>query len=181
MTSVSFSTPAASLIVPIGPAGSGKSTLLNQVATALGDPGFRFGNDDVRLLCGGVFVLGASGQVAHAARSLVAARLAHGLPAALDCTHTSEKVRATAITLAHNAHAKAIALLCVVPLAEVQRRNVARDVSLHVPRAVVATMAAATQELTPKALLAEGFDAVYTFDEHVTDLEIFFTTEEAPS
>ena len=177
MTTLTFVTPASTLVVPIGAAGSGKSTLLNQVAASLRDPGFRFGNDDVRrTVCGGKFVMDTSSKVSLAARSMVAARLAHGLPAALDCTNHNEKARADALTLANEAGVRTLALLCVAPLDVVLARNAARTEELQVPEFIVTSMYESVHALTPQDLLDAGFDEVHVFDENVTELVIEFVS-----
>jgi len=177
MTTLTITTPASTLVVPVGAAGSGKSTLLNQVATALGDSGFRFGNDDVRrTVCEGKFVMDASPKVALAAINMVATRLAHGLPAALDCTHHSEKTRADALALAAEAGVRAVALLCTAPLDVILARNAARSAALRVPSFVVTSMYENIHALTPQDLLDEGFDAVHVFEENVTELVIEFVS-----
>jgi predicted kinase len=176
MSTLSFSTPRKSLIVPIGAAGSGKSTLLNQVAASLGDLGFRYGNDDVRRdLYGGVFSTDTSEECARLARDRAATRLRAGLPSALDCTHNGAASRALAIEVAEAASARSVALLCTMNFSQVWKRNIARDPALRVPRSFVWDMVKNVRALTPKLLKSEGFDAVYCFDAECTELIIDFT------
>ncbi len=175
MQEVSLVLEHRSLIIPVGAAGSGKSTLLGQVAEALADPGFRFGNDDVRrLVCAGPFCAAATEQVAAAARAMVGARLAHDMPAALDCTNTGQRARAQAISLARSSDAKAIALLSQVPAAVVRARNAGRTPDLVVPINILESMLTAMESITPEQLLSEGFDEVHTFDERCERLIIHF-------
>jgi predicted kinase len=176
MSTLSFSTPRRSLIVPTGAAGSGKSTLLNQVADALSDPRFRYGNDDVRRdFYGGVFSSDTSDAVARQARALTYDRLITGLPCALDSTHNGKTSRALVLEMAEAALARPVALLCTMSFSQVWKRNISRDPALRVPRSIVFDMVKNVRALTPKLLKAEGFSAVYCFDANVTDLTIDFT------
>ena len=176
MSTLAFSTPRTTLIVPIAAAGSGKSTLLNQVATSLGDPGFRYGNDDARRdFYGGVFSQDTSDEVARKARARATERLRAGLPTALDCTHNGKTSRALALEVAKSTNARSVALLCTMNFSQIWARNIARDPSLRVPRSFVWDMTKNVRALTPKLLRGEGFDAVYCFDAECSDLTIHFT------
>jgi predicted kinase len=126
-------------------------------------------------MCRGVFNQESSVGVAKAARAMVAVRLISGLPAALDCTHNGYTAREDALALAKEHGARCIALLCRVPYQEVQRRNMARADHLQVPEFVVAQMNAQVKTLRVPGLLADGFDAVYTFNKTTSDLVINFT------
>jgi predicted kinase len=175
MTTLRFSTPRRTLIVPVGIPGSGKSTLLNQVARAHNDPGFRFGGDDVRLaMYGAVATQGSPRDVHFAVRAMAGVRLAVDMPVAVDSTSVGAFERSKLLELGSRHQATCIALLSQVPTEVSFERNAARDEAYRVPEFVLDKMAATVASATSESLLSEGFSAVYVFDENTTDLVIDF-------
>lgn len=175
MTILRISAPQTSLIVPIGPAGCGKSTLLGQFADSISDPGWRFGNDDVRrALDLFIYESKTSAAVASAALAMVGARLVAKKGAALDSTHNGQHARRSAIELARRNGVAAVGLLSRVDLAVVLSRNENRPKELFVPESIILDMFEKISDLSVESLLGEGFDRVYEFNELVTELVIDF-------
>lgn len=175
MSLLRFSAPARSLIVPIAVPGSGKTTLLGQVAAQLGEPGFRFGGDDVRLsMYGSIATQGSGRDVHYAVRAMVTVRLAAGMPVAVDSTSVGVFERAKLLELAQRHGATPIALLSQVPIGVAEQRNKGRDASRQVPDFVITKMFKTMSGLGEKELLEEGFAAVHCFDEMTDELVIDF-------
>lgn len=153
--------PHGAAIVAVGAPGSGKSTVLGALAAAEGDPGLRFGADDVRLLAFGTRAYqGAADHVHAAARAVFAARLASGRAAASDATNTTARERRALLAVAARHRRPAVALLLRVPGDVLLARNAGRADDAVVPEEVVLRMAARVALLDEARLLDEGFASV---------------------
>ena len=157
--------PARCALVPVGAPGSGKSTALARMAAELGDPGFRFGADDVRLLAFGTRAYQGAGQHVHtAARSIFAARLASGRPAAYDATNTTRRERRPLVELAARYRRPAVAGVFRAPVDVLRARNAVRAPDAVVPEEALTRMAERVGRITAEQLRREGFALVVDVD-----------------
>lgn len=162
------------LVIPVAVPGSGKTTLLQAAAASIGDPGWRFGPDDVRRLCfSSVSVQRRPEHVHRATRAIVSVRLSVGIGAAYDATSVGVRDRAVLLELARDFGIPAVALLSKVPFEVARARNAARpERDGRVPDFVMDRMEARVRSVTEESLRAEGFAPVYVFDEHTSSISL---------